>query len=90
MGKIFFIYANRKANWVRPSGSYQNIKLFTFHFKNGSTVEFKKQNKHLNIFWRYVFPLKYYFLKYFNKVQKRKQRHLEGLSLKWKIKDFNN
>ena len=63
------------------------MKIITFYIKNGTTVEFKKENIAKNLLWKFVFPLKYYFASYRNKVMRKKQKELESISSKWKIKN---
>jgi len=83
--KIFLLNGKKLAQWKNPKSKIQLTKIVSYFLKNGSVVKVQRENFNLNIFWKYVQPLKYYFLRMRVKSNQMREVQLRSISNKWQI-----
>jgi hypothetical protein len=83
--KNFLKKLKKSADWKNPRSVQKNVKLVTYFLKKGGTVKIERENFNQNFLWKYVRPLKYYFLKMKIRTIKLKEIELRLISNKWQI-----
>ena len=83
--KNFLKTLKKSADWKNPKIQQRSLKIVTYYLKNGQTVKIKRDNFNQNFIWKYVQPLKYYFICLKIKSVKLREIQLRSISNKWSI-----
>jgi len=83
--KKFLKRLKSSANWKNPKTFNKNFRIITYFLKKGSSVIIERKNFNQNILWKFMKPLKYYFLRMRIRSTKLKEIEMRSISNKWHI-----